>query len=793
MAFNDLVRKSGKGLDVSKELVIALEVNLGGTCGTQYFADKNVNIEGTYYDGRILSTNSVNRRIFPDVGSYEISELETQLANHDNEFYQPKWVRWSQGNPAKLKIAFHGTRDLQQADFATRYNGILQNMKYDSTKKTTEMTFEDRTQKLLRKLLPDQLVRDDDFPGRDTTNTLVGTPLPFIYGGFFENLGGAPNYFVSVPGIVVGTYMEGTTKLAFADHDAYLSWPSYFFQDGKNIAGTYIFYKNGTMATHGTRPIAYMDLNHDPGTSIISMYLVGKVDGALDLYNFSPFIRDILRRANLTEPDEIGTFSFDKAREMEFVHTGGTWGRGHIYLDKQKTIKEILEDFCYQANYMLYFDSQGRANIKPYFYTSAGTSDYHSYGYTEEGTREFDKDDFLKFQANKDTSHVINQTQTIYHYCPYGDFFSYLGQVDHKASQKRLGYTRTRKTEAYWLYGTGGHYRQDWARIARFRYPLYKANFQLPMSALPLELANYVQITHSEVPNEYGTQGWQQKQMEIVSIEEDYNNAIINCEAWEWGLQIPPWNLKTWLSLAEGEGTHLYHEFREYYDAIAANQKNWSTAGTESSYWDNKVGNDYVLTFDGASQFACGNKLTTSGWGWDSGNWKQGVKGAVIKPDNLSSKMCIMSCNRLGTNGWELGIDTDGSIYYSIANTYDGEVTKNSPANVISGPGTWQAIHAGHTRRGTTDDIWCNFYLNGTQSGTLVEMSKHIMNVSLQPAGIGAANLGTWADVDPNGGTISGCRYFDGQKGDVVFYIDGTRSAADMEKLFNGLRGRYGL
>jgi len=535
-----------------------------------------------------------------------------------------------------------------------------------------------------------------------------------------------------------------------------------------------------------------MDLNHDPGTSVISLYVYGK-----ESLSGAQIVRDLLRRSGLSEPDEIGTLSFDRLTERE---TQTLWGYTHAYLNEQKTIREIIGDFCFQRNYMLYFDSSGKANIKAYWYSATGNySPYYSKGDLEEGTRELSEDKFLEFHAYKDATHVFNRTQTLYHYCPYGNLYTYFGEENNKSSQTRLGYTRTKRNEASWLWGTLGHFRQDWMGMGRFRYPIYKSKFKLPMSELPLELGDYVQINHSKTPNEYGTQGWNQKQMEIVSLEEDYDDKTINIETWEWGLPIPAWRLMSWFSLAEGEGTQIRYEFHEDRAASGGKQEHFTTSGTETSFWDNKINNDYILTLNGSDQFVNGLNIGSPLWGNIAG-FAAGVYGAFIKPDNLSTQQCIMSCNRLGTNGWEMGINTDGSIYYGVGyiNTKTGGtyIEISSPADIISGPGTWQQVCVGPSRKNsgeTNEELWVKFYLNGTEVGTFLHVGNYVFGGgeedSYQCDAIGAANVGTW-----DGGTFSGCHYFDGQIGDVVAYpVGGTRTPADMEKLYNGLRGRYGL
>jgi len=348
MAFNDLVRKSGKGLEASKELVVALEVNLGGTCGTQYFADKNITIEGTYYDGRLMSASSVNRRIFPDVGSFEISDLEINLANYDNEFYKPKWTRWSHGQSAKLRLAFYGTRNIVQSDFTTRYNGIISQFSYDFDNNFFNIGIKDRGQISLDKLIPPHLIGEDDFPGMDTNLLEVGRPLPYVYGRWVAGLPYTPDWTQTIPGLLVGTYTQGTAKILFADHASDTSY--YMMQNGNTLDGTWIFYKSGTISSYGTRPVTYIDLNHDPGTNTISAQIAGTTGWR------SEIIRLLLERAGLTWPDDFGTASFEDVHDKEGE-------KSHNYLDKQRPAKEWIDDLCLQENYCLFFTSDGKAKI----------------------------------------------------------------------------------------------------------------------------------------------------------------------------------------------------------------------------------------------------------------------------------------------------------------------------------------------------------------------------------------------------------------------------------------------
>lgn len=825
MAFTDQVSKSGKGLDKTKNLVVALEVNLGGTCGTQYLADKNVTVEGTYYDGRLTSASSVNRRIFPDVGSYEISGLDVELANQDSEFYNPKWIRWINGKSARLRIAFEGTRDLVQSDFTTRYNGIIQDAQYNSENDIFRINLEDKTQNLLLKYIPDHTLDENGFPGADTELNPIGTPLPYVFGHYDEVIPSGlelkGNYSESIPGVVIGTHTAGTSEMLFADH-ASDAWYVNQFLNGVEFHGTqgvdFTYFTNGTITSYGTRSVTYVHWTGDVGTHQFSTQMAGTTKRQSEVVQY------MLEKAGLSHPDDFGTFSFERvlaAEEGTYVYQ-----YSHAYLFSPKTIKEHLDKICFERNYKLFFDAEGKANLK--FTKYSMHPEYSSYypgfppptanpyfadGDEESGTKILDETDFLDFQAYKDASHVANDVQMVYHYSPTYGVYRYYGQVEHKVSQKRLGYTKTLKLESDWLYGTQAHYQIAQMKLGRFRYPIYKAKFTTPMSVLPLDLGDYIAVTHSKAPNEYGTQGWNEKQMEIVNIEEDYNNNTVECEAWEWQLQIPSWRLHGWFSLAEGEGTSCNLEWTDrWYDDYEANSQHRFSMnkgyGTEL-LWVEQFNGDYVAFFDGTSSF-----LTNYGTGWDLDLEPGGVVGAFVKPYKAGGlapadlKPCIASAGVWGTNGWAFGIGTAESLYFGFYQQHMNQwVLKETAASVVD-MGTFQALHVGINKvnlTGNSNDMAVYFYVNGTQQGTVqYVVGTGVIESPTGYGGIGAANVGTWTTgtlFDPGTntsgdwlGTVSGFHYLRGWVGDAVFYKHtGTLSAANMTKLFNGLRGRYGL
>jgi len=280
--------------------------------------------------------------------------------------------------------------------------------------------------------------------------------------------------------------------------------------------------------------------------------------------------------------------------------------------------------------------------------------------------------------------------------------------------------------------------------------------------------------------------------MEIVSIEENYNDKTIEIETWDWGFPIPTWKLYDWNTLAEGEGTVCSTEWTEQWWAGYDNEHHKFIAPTdfEDEMWANKINNDYVLTLDGTSQF-----LTNLGTGWNLNVDPGNVIGAFIKSDRTPSgePMCILSHCRVGTQGWEFGINTNNALYFSFQRAVapTNWITKTSQTNTVS-PGTWQAVHVGINKVNIIDDqdMAIFFYKNGTQVGTtLYEVGTALIDpsaVAFKHNGLGASNINT----SP---ALLSCRWFDGQMGDVVYYGGGTRSAADMTRLFNGLRGRYGL
>jgi len=211
--------------------------------------------------------------------------------------------------------------------------------------------------------------------------------------------------------------------------------------------------------------------------------------------------------------------------------------------------------------------------------------------------------------------------------------------------------------------------------MGRFRYPIYKARFSCPINVLPLEIGDYPKITYTKAPNEYGTQGWKEKTMEIVALEENYEDKIVNAEVWQTELGMPLYGLLTWNSLAEGEGTVCDSEFLcsfdnpEYFTSGKQLHKFYMpTDFAAGTAWANKVGNDSVLTLSGANNQLLSN-LRGTGWNWNEFTTdKGGVCGAFVKPDALSSDMAILSNDLLGTHGWEMGVKSDGAIFFATGN-----------------------------------------------------------------------------------------------------------------------------
>lgn len=516
--FNEIIEKAGKGKDDSKDFIYLADVNFGGTLGTFLYGNRTIDVEGTYYSGRLTKTGvgNVSRSIQPEKATYQVSDLSLTFANEKSEFSKFPYNKTLLNKKIKLRLGFP---TLELSDYNTIFEGLVKKEQRKSRK--FSISLGDNTHKI-DVAIPPRIVGLTEFPNAGTVveEDIIGKAIPFVYGNFANAPVIKPLYIDTVQnrylvadhsiGTIVKVFSGGTQVFNF-------TFPKIIGTSGgganpyPTVAGTHT----------GTNIMSFITFAETQGTKTVKVEIKGKLDtGGTVIENPASILRDFLTdgkiNTGLTESD-IGTSSFDIAKRqlvgVDFRHVMD--GKLSKSID---FIKQLTRDTL--ANF--FFSSSNKAKFKVFqpLLPSAIAKTFNASEIIQDS-----------FNVTKIMTDLINRGVLSYNFDYHAQIYRNVFTHTGTTSVADLQTTTTDAFTSLFIYSAGDAEALVRRRIRRFENSINKISFSTIIRKLPIELADIIEVTHNEGVSSVG--GWGTRAVEIVSVSIDNQKKEINLQCYD--------------------------------------------------------------------------------------------------------------------------------------------------------------------------------------------------------------------------------------------------------------------
>lgn len=537
--YNDLIQNSGKGLNSNKDFAYYLQINLGGTIGTHSYSNKTRFETSTYFKGKLMDVGNINKSISPEDSTYKTSGLNLILANGDLEFSKYPWNK-SILNKTGILSSSYGLQDYladgswtadgsifasgQSLISTILFEGLI--TKEERAKKTYKLSFGDFTYKI-KKRIPPRIIQTTEFPNCGTAfdDSILFRRIPYIFGDF-TSLPVIKPSLIDVPlkRYLIADHNIGTVVRIWADNVVIPS-SEYSVTLAGTHTGTHImaFFdiigtssdwfsfsggQNGDISWKGTHY----------GTKNILVEAKGKVTiGGTVLENPSDILEYFLTSSNLVNLDSlyIGTSSFDlsKARlsNLNYAHIMN----GEIDDDSIEFITNLSKSAM--ANF--FFDRENKAQFKTYRpILNSELSTINQKQILED-----------TFSLTRDVRDLYNKVEIQYDYDPIGK--KYRKVFRGTSVEQDFVTDRTFEIKSPFIYNDSVANALGKRWIRRFTNSINKVEFDVPFSVYPLDVDDYVNVTHDEPPS--GTGGWNKRTIEIIDLNINNKQKIISISGYD--------------------------------------------------------------------------------------------------------------------------------------------------------------------------------------------------------------------------------------------------------------------
>ena len=560
-SFSDIIRSSGKGSDDSKDIIYLLDINIGGTLGqnatgTETYANLGRDVDDVYYKSKLQNTGVISRSVQPENGQFETSDLSISLANGDLEFSKWPWNYSILNRPSVLRMGFHSSSggieyladcsymadcsitaaggpigagspgDISVGVAYTLFKGIIKSE--ERSNKEFRLSIGDFTNRLLVDI-PPRIMKISEFPyigtsvvgyfGTNTSGTmnnetinfetdLIGKEIPYIYGDFTGVSDIHPYYVDTVKKrYLIADHAIGTvSKVTSGGTQVY----NYTYPNINGMVG----------GTHiGTHIMSFIDFGTSQGTKQVFVSITGRYDayGTL-LQNPALILKDILTSGNLCNlsSNDIGTATFDVAEAFTKTFLFRYKMDGKL----QKNSRDLIQDLSVCSLASFYFDKDNLANFS--IYRPAVSRSY---------IRKIQQHEILEdsFSISRDVRDVYNRVLVNYDYDWNKEEYRNAYEVGGTTFIEQFNTTRTFEINAPFIYtSTEASYTgRKW--LSKLQAGLNKINFSVPISALPLDVGERIQLSHDEPPTASG--GWTDRLINVVEFEIDNRGKLINISA----------------------------------------------------------------------------------------------------------------------------------------------------------------------------------------------------------------------------------------------------------------------
>lgn len=524
-AFNELIGKSGKGLENTREFIYLLDINLGGTLGTQSYSHKTREIEGTFFKGRLSKggVGNISRNIDPKKNTYTVSDLSVNLSNETGEFSKVPFNNVIQNKKVRLRLGFPS---LGLSDYSTLFEGVVKTEKRNNRKYS--ISAGDFTHKINVKIPPRE-IKLTEFPNAGTTNKVFGTSfvaedniigkdIPYVYGDytdanvirplFIDNVKNRYLLADHVIGTVIKVFSGGTQVFNFTQ-------PSLL---GTSGGGANPYPVNGGTHT-GTNLMSFITFGTSQGTNIVLTEIKGKIDsGGTVIENPAIILKDVLKdnkiNTGLTETD-IGTSTFNISETAL-----STVKFRHLMNGSITTSIDFIKELSRDSSADFFFNSKNKASFKVFRPSLATNKTVIK--------REMNKSTFI---TTKTITDLTNKGVLSYNFSPYTNLFRNISR--HEGTVSTLNY-QTDSTETLtskFIYQASDAETFLQRRIRRYDNSITKVNFKTPISKLPIDMADIIDVTHDEGISNVG--GWDTRTTQIVGLGINNQTKTINFKVYE--------------------------------------------------------------------------------------------------------------------------------------------------------------------------------------------------------------------------------------------------------------------
>ncbi len=545
-SFSDIIKQSGKGLSSSKDIIYLLDVNLGGTLGTYRASNLGRDVEYEYYTSKLQTTGIIHRAVEPENGNFETSDLTISLANGDLEFSKSPWNYSILNKPSILRLGFHDTSggiqyladcsyiadcsitasggplnaggpgDISVGVAYTLYKGIIKTESRGN--KEFKLSIGDYSNKIFKDI-PSHIVKVTEFPYVGTSVTILGTKvdfetdlvgkkIPFIYGDFSDTP-------------LIQPFFIDTIKHRYLIADHAIGTVVKVLSGGTQVYNFTHPNTNGLVGgTHtGTNIMGFIDFGTSQGTKSVYVSITGRYDSyGTMLQNSALILKDILLSDSLCglSSIDIGTSTFDVAETFlkQFNY------RYILDGDLHKNTKDLIQAISVNSLANFYFDKDNTANFS--IYRPAVSRTY---------IRRIQQHEILEdsFSLTKDVRDVYNRVLVNYDYDWLKKEYRNAYEVGGTTYIDQYDTIKTFTVDSPFIYSSteASFVGRRW--LSKLQAGLTKVNFSVPISALPLDVGERIQLSHDEPPSANG--GWTDRLINVIEFEIDNKNKSINIQA----------------------------------------------------------------------------------------------------------------------------------------------------------------------------------------------------------------------------------------------------------------------
>lgn len=511
--------------------ILLLEIDFPD--GAQYFAKESIRFVNRHYSGRIVNLGSFRRAIQQNLGLFEATSVDVNLADTDLSLIDSSSDRNIKGVLARFKL---GDRKLPLATYETIFEGLIDD--FGAQNFTFRILVRDKLYTLPPKPITG-FVNTDDFPNALPAD--IGKPLPVCYGTHTDNgtddaknRGAWPTLFVDV--------QTAERTFLIARHAVKSIDEVYAYNSGAGsqllVNNTdYVAYKNGLL---NGETMAFVQLTTTGFNKLVDVNVLGtltvNVQGKEDVGDGSgtlidnpiAILRDFIGNylGSPTINGEIFSAQEANANTRGYEASGG--------YTKEKGTDEFLKELCDSFQIRLFPDRNGKIACNLFVPKSPLTSGLAVRDQWEilKGTFEVD---FRSDVQGAEDAHIINtiDAKSQYHWAK--EFYRNAEVFENTESISNYGNKKLILSMPWNATAAGG---EDVAQrfLTLYQNPVATIRCITHLGGMNLELTDVVSVTHRDAPDG----GYVERAFEVLELTFDSTNWTVNLAAKDVGSIVGP-------------------------------------------------------------------------------------------------------------------------------------------------------------------------------------------------------------------------------------------------------------